>query len=150
MKMTLKKLLDRIPLFWILQTVGFCGYAIDRWIQGPQWFFPVGLGYIAVAFALTLCLRPIYHEVWERSPSVWKIGLIMVQLLLSSPLTWDKRAADIEPEICGETERQAELRSLWRNYANPRARLALQPANAVEEPMFDIDCRDHASLDGKE
>jgi two-component system, LytTR family, sensor kinase len=74
--MTLSKLPDRIPLFWILQTVGFCGYAIDRWIQGSQWFFPVGLGYIVAAFALTLCLRPIYHRVWEQSPSVWKIGLV--------------------------------------------------------------------------
>jgi len=86
--MTLKKLHDRIPLFWILQTVGFCGYAIDRWIQGPQWFFPVGLGYIVAAFALTLCLRPVYHKVWEQSPSVWKIGMIVFFCSILTAYLW--------------------------------------------------------------
>jgi two-component system, LytTR family, sensor kinase len=88
MKMTLKKLPDHIPLFWTLQTVGFCGYAIDRWIQGPQWFFPGGLGYIVAAFALTLCLRPVYHKVWERSPSVWKIGLIVFFCSILTAYLW--------------------------------------------------------------
>src|SRR5262245_28292009 len=87
-KMTLKNLLDRIPLFWTLQTLGFCGYAIDRWIQGPQWFFPVNLGYIVMAFALTLCLRPIYHRVWEKSPPVWKIGLIVFFCSILAAYLW--------------------------------------------------------------
>src|SRR5262245_63685031 len=82
MKMNLRNLPDRISLFWILQTLGFCGYAIDRWIQGPQWFFPVGLGYIVMAFALTLCLGPVYRKVWESSPPVWKIGLIVLFCLI--------------------------------------------------------------------
>jgi two-component system, LytTR family, sensor kinase len=88
MKITLKNLPDSIPLFWILQTIGFCGYAIDRWIQGPEWFFPVGLGYIVTAFALTLCLRPVYHKVWERSPSVWKIGLIVFFCSILTAYLW--------------------------------------------------------------
>src|SRR5262245_54748692 len=86
--MTLKKPPDHIPLFWILQTVGFRGYAIDRWIQGPHWVFPGGLSYIVVWFALTLCLRPVYHEVWERSPSVWKIGWIVFFCSILTAYLW--------------------------------------------------------------
>jgi len=80
--------LNRIPLFWLLQTVGFCGYAIDRWIQGPEWFFPSGLAYIVVAFALTLLLRPFYHMVWEKSPSVWQIGLIVFFCSILTAYLW--------------------------------------------------------------
>jgi hypothetical protein len=88
MKMNLRNPPDSISLFWILQTLGFCGYAIDRWIQGPQWFFPVGLGYIVTAFALTLCLRPVYHRVWEQSPPLWKVGLIVFFCSILTAYLW--------------------------------------------------------------
>jgi two-component system, LytTR family, sensor kinase len=86
--MALNMTLNRISLFWLLQIVGFCGYAIDRWIQGPEWFFPGGLAYIVVAFALTLCLRPIYHNVWEKSPSVWQIGVIVFFCSILTAYLW--------------------------------------------------------------
>src|SRR5262245_15925279 len=95
--MSLKQLIHRIPLFWLLQTIGFCGYAIDRWIQGPEWFYPGGLTYIVIAFALTLCLRPVYHRVWLKSPSALKVGWVAIigsiaaaylWLLVSSPIFW--------------------------------------------------------------
>jgi len=88
MGMTLNMPRIRIPLFWLLQTAGFCGYAIDRWIQGPEWFYPGGLGYIVVAFALTLCLRPIYHRIWEKSPSVWRIGLVVLICSILTAYLW--------------------------------------------------------------
>lgn len=93
----LKKLTSRLSLYWTLQLAGWTGYMLDRWIQGPSYFFPVPFTYILIAFGLSCCLRPIYHRVWRASPSVLKVGVVslvcsaiaaFLWLLISQLLFW--------------------------------------------------------------
>jgi len=84
----LKKLTDRISLYWLLQLVGWTGYLLDRWIQGPSYFFPVPFTYILIAFGLSCCLRPIYHRVWQGSPSVLKVGGVSLVCSILAAFFW--------------------------------------------------------------
>ncbi len=84
----LKKLTDHISLYWLLQLAGWTGYLLDRWIQGPSYFFPVPFTYILIAFALSCCLRPIYHRVWEGSPSVLKVGVVTLACSAIAAFLW--------------------------------------------------------------
>jgi hypothetical protein len=79
---------ERLPLFWILQLAGWSGYALDRWILSPQFFFPVSLTYILVAFGLSLCLRPIYRRVWAAGPSLLKVGLVSLLGSVAAGFFW--------------------------------------------------------------
>lgn len=84
----LKKLTERISLYWLLQLAGWTGYLLDRWIQGPSYFFPVPFTYILIAFGLSCCLRPIYHRVWLGSPSVFKVGAVSLVCSIIAAYLW--------------------------------------------------------------
>jgi two-component system, LytTR family, sensor kinase len=84
----LKKLTDHISLYWLLQLVGWTGYMLDRWIQGPSYFFPVPFTYILIAFGLSCCMRPIYHRVWQGSPSVLKVGVVSLVCSIIAAFLW--------------------------------------------------------------
>ncbi len=84
----LKKLTGRLSLYWLLQLVGWSGYLVDRWIQGPSYFFPVPFTYILIAFGLSCLLRPIYHRVWRSSPSVLKVGVVSVVCSIVAAFLW--------------------------------------------------------------
>src|SRR5262245_66328699 len=84
----LKKLTDHISLYWLLQLAGWTGYLLDRWIQGPRYFFPVPFTYILIAFGLSCLLRPIYHRVWKGSPSVLKVGAVSLVCSIMAAFLW--------------------------------------------------------------
>ncbi len=84
----LKKLTDRLSLYWLLQLAGWAGYMLDRWIQGPSYFFPVPFTYILIAFGLSCCLRPIYHRVWRGSQSVLKVGVVSLVCSAIAAFLW--------------------------------------------------------------
>jgi two-component system, LytTR family, sensor kinase len=79
---------DRWSLFWLLQLIGWTGYTLDRWIQGPRYFFPVSVIYILLAFGLTLCLRPIYRRVWRASPSLLQVSLLVLLCSVAAGFLW--------------------------------------------------------------
>jgi hypothetical protein len=83
-----RRLKDHISLYWLLQLVGWTGYLLDRWIQGPSYFFPVPFTYILIAFGLSCCLRPIYHRVWLGSPSVLKVGAVSFVCSIIAAFSW--------------------------------------------------------------
>jgi two-component system, LytTR family, sensor kinase len=83
-----RRLKDHISLYWLLQLVGWTGYLLDRWIQGPSYFFPVPFTYILIAFGLSCCLRPIYHRVWRGSPSVLKVGAVSFVCSIIAAFSW--------------------------------------------------------------
>jgi hypothetical protein len=79
---------NRCSLFWLLQLAGWAGYALDRWIQSPRYFFPVSFTYILIAFGLSLCLRPIYRRVWAASPSLLAVGAAALLCSIAAGFCW--------------------------------------------------------------
>lgn len=77
-----------LSLFWQLQLVGWTGYAIDRYIQAPDVFFPVPFTYLLVAFALSMALRWIYRRLWSTSPPIWKLALVIVACSFTAAYLW--------------------------------------------------------------
>jgi histidine kinase/histidine kinase/DNA gyrase B/HSP90-like ATPase len=86
--MILSFLKNRLSLFWILQLTGWAGYALDRWILSPRFFFPVSFTYILIAFGLSLCLRPIYRRVWAARPSLLKVGIVSLMGSIAAGFFW--------------------------------------------------------------
>jgi len=78
----------RIPLFYVLQIIGWSGYALDRYLSSDGRFFPVSFIYLAIACALTFVLRPIYKSVWARRPSLLTVGLVAVTGSLLAGALW--------------------------------------------------------------
>jgi signal transduction histidine kinase len=78
----------RLSLFWILQFAGWTGYALDRWILSPRFFFPVSFTYILVAFGLSLALRPIYRRVWDARPSLLRVGIVSLLCSIAAGFFW--------------------------------------------------------------
>lgn len=77
-----------LPSFWTLQLIGWTGYTIDRYISLEGNFFPVPVIYIAVAFSLTLWLRPIYRFVWKKTNSILIIGFTAVFCSIFAAFLW--------------------------------------------------------------
>jgi LytS/YehU family sensor histidine kinase len=44
--------------------------------------------YILIAFGLSCCLRPIYHRVWQSSPSVLKVGVVSLVCSILAAFFW--------------------------------------------------------------
>ena len=84
----LLSLKNRLSLFWVLQIVGWTGYAIDRWILSPRNFFPVPFTYLLIAFGITMCLRAIYRRVWNRSPSIPKAVAVSLLCSVAAGFIW--------------------------------------------------------------
>jgi hypothetical protein len=83
-----RRLIDRISPYWALQLAGWAGYSLDRWIQGPGYFFPVPFTYILIAFGLSCLLRPVYRRVWRDSPSVLKVGVASLICSILAAFLW--------------------------------------------------------------
>lgn len=88
MKWQAEKLAGWPSLYWLLQIVGWSGYALDRYIQMPNHFFPVPFTYILVAFGLSLCLRPIYRRLWAGSPSLLTVGVVALLCSAVAAFLW--------------------------------------------------------------
>jgi two-component system LytT family sensor kinase len=88
MKLGLEKLNNRLSLYWLLQIIGWSGYALDRYIQMPGYFFPVPFTYILIAFGLSLCLRPIYRWVWAKSPSLLTVAVVSLVCSAVAAFLW--------------------------------------------------------------
>jgi hypothetical protein len=83
-----KAALSGLPRFWLLQTIGWTGYALDRYLSASG-FFPDTFTYIIIAFLLTcFFLRPIYKSFWVRSPSVLAVGGLAVFCSCLAGLIW--------------------------------------------------------------
>ena len=77
----------QISLFWVLQIVGWSGYALDRFLS-ERVFFPVFFTYIVIAFLLTLGLRPVYHWLWSTRPRILTVGLVALFCSILAGLFW--------------------------------------------------------------
>jgi two-component system, LytTR family, sensor kinase len=87
MESTRNKLITRITAFWILQTVGWTGYALDRYLSS-EYFFPGVFIYVVVACGLSFALRQIYKILWSRSRSVLVIGSVAVFCSVLAGFIW--------------------------------------------------------------
>ena len=84
----LTKLTENSSLFWTLQIVGWSGYVLDRYLSSEGRFFPFHFLYLITAFSLTFALRPIYHRVWKRKPSILTIGATIVVCSIAAAFLW--------------------------------------------------------------
>lgn len=74
----LQRIEARVPLFWVLQTVGWLAYGLYRWLIDPN-FFPNGIVYLVVGFSISsILLYPIYKRVWKKTQMFLYIALISV------------------------------------------------------------------------
>lgn len=72
----LQRIEARVPLFWVLQTVGWLAYGLYRWLIDPN-FFPNGIVYLVVGFSISsILLYPIYKRVWKKTQMFLYIALI--------------------------------------------------------------------------
>src|SRR5687768_13751277 len=81
------KVKDRLPPFWLLQTIGWGGYALDRYLSSQR-FFPQIFIYTVVACALTFGLRAIYRRLWKIRPSLLTVGLVAVGCSILAGFVW--------------------------------------------------------------
>jgi two-component system, LytTR family, sensor kinase len=82
------RLTENLSLFWMLQIVGWSGYMLDRYLSSEGRFFPFHFLYLVTAFSLTFALRPVYHRVWRRKPSVWTVGAVIVVCSIAAAFLW--------------------------------------------------------------
>ncbi len=92
---------DRGRLFWILNISGWTGYALAAWLgalahEKPESYFAVILASSLVAFVITIFLRLIYRELWNRSLLALASGVLVacyllgfVWLFLHDIMYWD-------------------------------------------------------------
>jgi LytS/YehU family sensor histidine kinase len=84
----LKNPAKTLSLFWTLQTLGWSGYMLDRYLSAEGRFFQVYFIYLVIACALTFALRPIYRSVWRRKPSILTIGLTIIVCSVLAAYLW--------------------------------------------------------------
>jgi two-component system, LytTR family, sensor kinase len=82
-----EKLKNGALAFWILQTIGWSGYALDRYLSSQR-FFPRIFIYLLVACALTFVLRAVYRRIWRGSPSILTVGFIAVGCSILAGFMW--------------------------------------------------------------
>ena len=85
---TVVKMRDDKSLFWTLQTVGWAGYMLDRYLSAEGRFFPVYFIYLVIACALTFAMRPVYRKVWRRKSAVRIIGLTIIVCSVIAAYLW--------------------------------------------------------------
>jgi len=61
MQQRLNPVLTEVPAFWILQTIGWTGYALDRYLSSEH-FFPGIFIYTVVGCGLSFALRQVYKN----------------------------------------------------------------------------------------
>lgn len=82
-----RKVKDRVPAFWLLQTIGWSGYALDRYLSSQR-FFPHIFIYTVIACALTFALRSVYRRIWRITPSLLTVGLVAVGCSILAGFMW--------------------------------------------------------------
>jgi sensor histidine kinase YesM len=84
---------NRDRLFWILNLTGWTGYALAAWLgalahEKPESYFLVILGAAVVGLVITLFLRMIYRELWDRSLLVLVTGVLIASYSFSFGWRW--------------------------------------------------------------
>jgi signal transduction histidine kinase len=91
---TLSELLrNRQRLFWILNIGGWAGYTIAAWLgalahEKPDSYFAVILVTAIAGFAATLPMRLLYRRLWDRSPLMLAVGIIVTSYAIAFPWRW--------------------------------------------------------------
>lgn len=92
---------DRGRLFWILNIAGWTGYTLAAWLgalahEKPESYFAVILVTAIVGLVITIFLRLIYGDLWNRSPLALAIGMLVAcyvfsigWIMLSNIMYWD-------------------------------------------------------------
>jgi sensor histidine kinase YesM len=84
---------DRERLFWILNLTGWTGYTLAAWLgalahEKPEAYFLVILGAAVVGLVITVFLRMIYRELWNRSLLVLVTGVLAASYSFSFGWRW--------------------------------------------------------------
>jgi signal transduction histidine kinase len=84
---------DRGRLFWILNLAGWTGYTLAAWLgalahEKPEAYFAVILGTAVVGLVITIFLRLIYRELWDRSLLTLTIGMLAASYVFSFGWQW--------------------------------------------------------------
>lgn len=84
---------DRNRLFWLLNVAGWTGYTIAAWVgalahEKPEAYFAVILGTAVIGLVITVFLRLIYRELWDRSLLAISIGILAASYVFSFGWQW--------------------------------------------------------------
>ena len=79
---------DRSRLFWILNFAGWTGYTLAAWLgafahEKPESYFAVIFVSAIVGLVITIFLRLIYGELWNRSPLALALGMLVACYVFS-------------------------------------------------------------------
>ena len=92
--MTFESLLrDRGRLFWILNIGGWIGYTLTAWLgafahEKPESYFAVIAATAAAGFLLSLPLRLLFRQLWERSMGVMASVMMVVCYVFALGWRW--------------------------------------------------------------
>jgi len=84
---------DRARLFWTLNLAGWTGYTLAAWLgalahEKPDAYFAVILGTAVVGLVITVFLRLIYRELWDRSLIALALGMLAACYVFSFGWQW--------------------------------------------------------------
>jgi len=84
---------DRGRLFWILNTGGWFGYTLTAWLgafahEKPESYFAVIAATAAAGFLLSLPLRLLFRQLWERSMGVMASVMMVVCYVFALGWRW--------------------------------------------------------------
>jgi signal transduction histidine kinase len=84
---------DRGRLFWILNVAGWAGYTVTAWLgafahEKPESYFAVILATAISGFLATLVMRPLYRQLWSRSPLALSVGTLVISYVLALGWRW--------------------------------------------------------------
>lgn len=84
---------DRSRLFWILNIGGWTGYTLAAWLgalahEKPEAYFLVILGTAVAGLVITVFLRLIYRDLWNRSLFVLVGGILVASYVFSFGWQW--------------------------------------------------------------
>ncbi len=92
--MTLDELFrDRSRFFWILNMAGWSGYVLTAYLgalahEKPDSYIAVILATAVVGLLLTIPMRLFYRRLWERSPVVIGVSVIVTSYVLAIGWRW--------------------------------------------------------------
>jgi signal transduction histidine kinase len=84
---------DRGRLFWILNIAGWTGYTLAAWMgalahEKPESYFAVIFAVAVAGLVISILLRLIYRQLWERSPLALAIGMLVACYVFSFGWQW--------------------------------------------------------------
>ncbi len=92
---------DRGRLFWVLNFAGWTGYTLAAWLgalahEKPESYFAVIFVTAIVGLVITIFLRLVYRDLWNRSLIALAVGIIIASyvssfgwILLHNIMYWD-------------------------------------------------------------